>query len=153
METSAQGVTLIAFIGLALGLTYMASQVRILPYAFSASIAWLVPLIALATGTLGPGITETWVQAICLLLVLMAFAPLLLQMRQEVQHERRFGDAGSFNWKSYEKRGWTPEDKDSYARFRGNLKEITTRANQTRSSAAKAQRRYAEKIRNETQEF
>ena len=153
MATSAEGVTLIAFIGLALGLTYIASQIRILPYAFAASIAWLVPLIALATGTIGPGIVETRVQAMRFLLILMAFAPLLHQMKQEVQHERRFGDSGAFNWKSYEKRGWTPDDKDSYARFRGNLKEITTRANQTRASAARSQRRYAEKIRSETQEF
>ena len=83
----------------------------------------------------------------------MAFAPLLLQMRQEVHHERRFGDGGTFNWKSYEKRGWTPEDKNSYERFRGNLKEITTRANQSRAAAARSRTRYAERIRNQTQEF
>lgn len=153
MADSAQGITLIAFIALALGLTYLSSQIRIITYAFGACIAWLIPLMALATGVLGPGISVLWVQGASLLFVLMAFSPLLLQMRQEVQHERRFGDAGSFNWKSYEKRGWTPDDGDSYARFRGNLKQITSRANQSRAQAQRARTRLAAKAREELNEY
>ena len=123
MATSAEGVTLIAFLGLALGLTFMASQVRMLPYSFGASIAWLVPIMALATGVLGPGISVLWVQGICLVFLLMAFSPLLLQMRTEVRHEKRMGDMGTFNWTAYQKRGWTPDNMiDTSTAFRNNLR-------------------------------
>ena len=154
MATSAEGVTLIAFLGLALGLTFMASQVRILPYAFSASIAWLVPIMALATGVLGPGISVLWVQGICLVFLLMAFSPLLLQMRTEVRHEKRMGDMGTFNWTAYQKRGWTPDNMiDTSTAFRNNLREITKRANTTNISVRRSRRNFAEKARRELSDF
>ena len=150
MATTTQGVTLIAMLALGLGLTYIAIQAKMLPYAFAAAIAWLVPLIALGTGTIGPGIGVLWVQAICLAFILMAFAPVLMQMRVEVWHERRMGDGGMFNWKSYQKRGWTPESQvASYDRFRKNLSEITERANATHKGIARARQNYASKLRDE----
>ena len=154
MATSAEGVTLIAFLGLALGLTFMASQVRMLPYYFGASIAWLVPIMALATGVLGPGISVLWVQGICLVFLLMAFSPLLLQMRTEVRHEKRMGDMGTFNWTAYQKRGWTPDNMiDTSTAFRNNLREITKRANTTNISVRRSRRNFAEKARRELSDF
>ena len=154
MATSAEGVTLIAFLGLALGLTFMASQVRMLPYSFGASIAWLVPIMALATGVLGPGISVLWVQGICLVFLLMAFSPLLLQMRTEVRHEKRMGDRGTFNWTAYQKRGWTPDNMiDTSTAFRNNLREITKRANTTNISVRRSRRNFAEKARRELSDF
>jgi len=154
MATSAEGVTLIAFLGLALGLTFMASQVRMLPYSFGASIAWLVPIMALATGVLGPGISVLWVQGICLVFLLMAFSPLLLQMRTEVRHEKRMGDMGTFNWTAYQKRGWTPDNMiDTSTAFRNNLREITKRANTTNISVRRSRRNFAEKARRELSDF
>lgn len=150
MDTSAQGVTLIAFLGLALGLTYIASQVRMLPYSFGASIAWLVPIMALATGVIGPGIGVLWVQGICLVFLMMAFSPLLLQMRQEVRHERRMGDGGVFNWNSYQKRGWTPDNMiDTQSAFRTNLRDISKRANTTRRQIQRSRAQEADKARHE----
>ena len=154
MATSAEGVTLIAFLGLALGLTFMASQIRMLPYAFGASIAWLVPIMALATGVLGPGIAVLWVQGICLVFLLMAFSPLLLQMRTEVRHEKRMGDMGTFNWTAYQKRGWTPENMiDTSTAFRNNLREITKRANTTRRNTQRARANQASKARTALSDF
>ena len=43
MATTTQGVTLIAMLALGLGLTYIAIQAKMLPYAFAAAIAWVVP--------------------------------------------------------------------------------------------------------------
>ena len=148
MATSAEGVTLIAFLGLALGLTFMAYQVRMLPYSFGASIAWLVPIMALATGVLGPGIAVLWVQGLCLVFLLMAFAPLLHQMRTEVRHEKRMDHLGTFNWSSYQKRGWTPENMiDTSTAFKNNLREITKRANTTNRNARRSRATFAEKAR------
>ena len=154
MATSAEGVTLIAFLGLALGLTFMASQIRMLPYAFGASIAWLVPIMALATGVLGPGIAVLWVQGICLVFLLMAFSPLLFQMRQEVRHEKRMGDLGTFNWTAYQKRGWTPENMiDTQSAFKNNLREISKRANTNRRNIVRARTNQASKVREELSDF
>lgn len=154
MDTSAQGVTLIAFLGLALGLTYIASQVRMLPYSFGASIAWLVPIMALATGVIGPGIGVLWVQGICLVFLMMAFSPLLLQMRQEVRHERRMGDGGVFNWNSYQKRGWTPDNMiDTQAAFKNNLRDISKRANSHRRGVERSRALQAEKSREQLNEY
>ena len=154
METSAEGVTLIAFFGLALGLTFMSSQVRMLPFAFGACISWLVPLIALATGVLGPGMAVLWVQAISLVFILMAFSPLLLQMRTEVQHEKRMGDLGTFNWKAYQKRGWTPENMiDTSTAFRNNLREITKRANSVNRNSVRSRKAVASRAREHLSDF
>ena len=154
MATSAEGVTLIAFLGLALGLTFIASQIRMLPFSFGASIAWLVPIMALATGVLGPGIAVLWVQGICLVFLLMAFSPLLLQMRQEVRHERRMGDGGVFNWSSYQKRGWTPDNMiDTQSAFKNNLRDISKRASTTRRTIHKARANEASRVRDQLSDF
>ena len=154
MATSAEGVTLIAFLGLALGLTFMAYQVRMLPYSFGASIAWLVPIMALATGVLGPGIAVLWVQGLCLVFLLMAFAPLLHQMRTEVRHEKRMDHLGTFNWSSYQKRGWTPENMiDTSTAFKNNLKEITERAQKTRRTIHRARVNQPDKARRTLSDF
>ena len=154
METSAAGVTLIAFFGLALGLTYISSQVRMLPFSFGASIAWLVPLIALATGVLGPGIGVLWVQAICLVFVMMAFSPLLLQMRTEVRHEKRMGDGGVFNWSAYQKRGWTPDDlTTSQDKFKNNLRDISKRAGDIRRNTQRARANQAARAKQSLNDF
>ena len=154
MATSAEGVTLIAILGLSLGLTFIASQIRMLPFSFGASIAWLVPIMALATGVLGPGIAVLWVQGICLVFLLMAFSPLLLQMRQEVRHERRMGDGGVFNWSSYQKRGWTPDNMiDTQSAFKNNLRDISKRASNTRRSIYRSRANQASKAREQLSDF
>jgi len=154
MATSAEGVTLIAFLGLALGLTYMASQIRMLPFSFGASIAWLVPIMALATGVLGPGIAVLWVQGICLVFLLMAFGPLLLQMRTEVRHEKRMGDMGTFNWTAYQKRGWTPDNMiDTQSAFKNNLSEISKRAGDSRRRTMRARSSQADKARRNLNDY
>ncbi len=126
MTTTAEGLFLVGFIILALGLTKISIETPILPYSIGAMIAWLALDIGFITGEIGPGFGTLWVEAIAILFALLAFAPLVFQSLQEIQHEKVVGKE-TYNWISYKRRGLEPQQESSYTKRREEIRDISKR--------------------------
>ena len=125
METG-EGVFLLGLVSLALGLTWISSRLSFLPIAVAAAISWLVLDAAVLTGSIGPGFTETWVEAAAILFTLMVFVPLLLQSKVEVKNEVRNSNQ-SFSWVSREMSSYDPSKSSTYDEHRKLTREIAER--------------------------
>jgi len=133
MPLTVQGLFLITLIVLALGLMVVSSKYKMLPLAIGASIAWLVLAIAFVTGTIGSGFTVLWVQIVSILFVLLAFIPLIGQMKQEVKNEVQHRGRTS-SWITHELGGWDPFKTSTYDSYREKVREVVVRSTKRRRS-------------------
>lgn len=131
--TTSEGIFFIGLVTLALSLTVISFKVRMLPLSVGASISWLVLVSAFVTGSVGPGFDEIWVDSIVLLFVLLAFTPLLSQMKQEVKNEVRLSGR-SASWVTYEANDFDPLKKSKYDKHRESIRDIGTRVSKRRSA-------------------
>ena len=104
----------------------LAWYTRFILVSVASCLVYFSALAAIISGGVGPGFTEEWVQALSLALICLCVAPLTLQMRVEVQNEKRFGQ-DNYNWKSFEKRGWTPDRQSAYEKHRGDIRKLAER--------------------------
>ena len=130
--STADVILVLGFLAVGGLFTWLAQETRLLPVSVAGTILFLVPLAMVISGGIGPGFDEEWVQLLSLALISLAFTPLLMQMRVEVHHEKRFGQ-DNYNWKSFEKRGWNPSrDQNQREAFKEGLRTISGRANARR---------------------
>lgn len=127
-----------AMVILALGLTAIAIYVSLIPFRLGASIAWLALLIVVVTNPWEmTDLSENWVRGLAFLLVLMVFAPIVMQMRTEVYRQQTSGAgtgvSGGFTaYSKYEKSAPpSPQGPSSYDAYRAELRERLQ--NRTRS--------------------
>ena len=126
------GVTIVAglfFMGLvvlSLGLTVVSFREKFLPTSLGASISWLALGAAFITSAIGPGFSVLWVQAITILFILLAFIPLIGQMRQEVRNEV-FLRGKKSSWITYETGGKELNKQSPYDAHREKIRKAIGR--------------------------
>ncbi len=126
MTSTSEGLFFIALVVLALGLTVLAFRYPELPMAVASGIGWVVLASAFVTGSIGPGFTAIWVGGITILFVLMAFVPLLMQMKQEVTNEIIKGKQRS-SWTTRELKTQKPSSTEMYSTYREQIRETIKR--------------------------
>ncbi len=129
--TTADSILLVGLVGLALGLTAISIRIRILPYSMAAMIAWITLDIAFITGEIGPGFGVLWVEAISILFILLAFAPLIVQGVEDVSHETEY-EGTTMKWTSFRRRGWIPGEEDPYNQRRSEVRRLANKRKRPR---------------------
>ena len=129
--TEGESILLLGLIILALGLTALSMHMRILPYSLASMIAWIALDIGFITGDIGPGFGTLWVEAIAILFVLLAFAPLVVQSLEDVTHESNYGGE-KLRWKTVKVKGWKAGDEDRYTQHRNKVRDVISKRNKGR---------------------
>ncbi len=129
--STGESLLLMGLIVLALGLTAISLHIRILPYSLASMIAWIALDIGFVTGDIGPGFGTLWVEAIAILFILLAFAPLVVQGLEDVSHESNYG-GDILKWKTIRQRGEKAGDEDPYMQTRLKIRDAVSKRNSKR---------------------
>jgi uncharacterized membrane protein len=132
-----QTTLFIGFIVLAIGLTFMAVKVRMILFRLAAALGWTGLGIYLLIGNNSAlDISDTWIQVMGFIFLVMAIAVLLLQIKTDTQHERSVrGKDGSVHkeqWRSWDtvKKSKGPSAAERQLAYRS---EVRARVNRGRA--------------------
>ena len=143
--------TMILFFGwivLSLALTFLALKVKLILFRLAPALSWTGLGIWLLIGDIpNLGMSDTWVQMLGFVFVVMAIGSLLLQIKSDSQHEKlvrgRHGAPGAESerweeWGPTKKRGKSaPSSAERQAAYRMQVRGAVQRGEDRRRAAAK----------------